>query len=70
MNRRAPIPERTGQTFVIDSDVLLVLGPGQHPEFGPFVPAWLLLDLQTGRTMIMSEDWVSTQAKMMNLVIP
>ncbi len=70
MKRLIPIQERTGQTFVVDVDVFLILGRGTHPDFGPYIPAWDMLELTTGQQIIMSEDWVSTQEKMGNRVRP
>lgn len=68
MNRLFPIQERTGQTFVVDVDVFLILGKGVHPDFGPYIPAWTMLELTSGKQIVMSEDWVSTQEKLGNMV--
>ena len=63
-----PLQERTGQIFVVDVDMLLVLGRGVHPNFGPYIPAWTMLELTTGQQIVMSEDWVNTQEKLGNMV--
>lgn len=68
MNRLFPIQERTGQIFIVDVDMLLVLGRGVHPNFGPYIPAWTMLELTTGQQIVMSEDWVNTQEKLGNMV--
>lgn len=68
MSKNVPIQERTSQLFVGDYGALLIIGPGIHPDYGPYIPSWKMVELDTLRQITMSEDWVSTQEKMGNIV--
>ncbi len=63
------LPERVGQTFVDEADVLVVIDRAVYP-YDPQVPAWILLSLENGQRHILSEDWVRTHEQLGHLVKP